>query len=155
MIRPYQKEDADYIVQSHYTLYNQEFGYDLSFKDFVQEKVNGFIERACPEELIWIIDHKGTQRGSISINKLDDETAQLGLFLIDPLVRGCGYGHKLLEESIHFCRQTQRKRIILYTSSELTAARKLYEIHGFIKKEEWSSVRSNKELTEELWEKKL
>lgn len=42
MIRTYQPDDKDYIVNSHYELYNNEFGYDLTFKDFIEQSVNGF-----------------------------------------------------------------------------------------------------------------
>ncbi|MGO4349447.1 hypothetical protein AB4Z45_28595 [Paenibacillus sp. MCAF9] len=80
MIRPFQLEDVDYIINSHYNLYNKEFQYDLSFRAFIADRVHGFIERSDSNENIWILESEGKQRSSISIHKVNEDTAQLGLF---------------------------------------------------------------------------
>jgi hypothetical protein len=36
MIRSFQLEDADYIIYSHYEIYNREYQYDISFKEFIE-----------------------------------------------------------------------------------------------------------------------
>ncbi|MDQ0208714.1 GNAT family N-acetyltransferase [Alkalicoccobacillus murimartini] len=151
MIRPYTVDDVDYIVDSHYELYHQEFHYDLTFKEFIQERVNGFVSRDSQEENIWVIDIHGARKGSISINKVDSETAQLGLFLVDPKLRGEGYGQRLIETAIHFCERTNYKRIMLVTNQELRGARVIYKKQGFKLIEEWSGLHSNKEMIEERW----
>ncbi|ARK32515.1 GNAT family N-acetyltransferase [Halalkalibacter krulwichiae] len=152
MIRPYRLEDKDYIVNSHYELYNKEFGYDLSFRGFIEESVNGFIERADSDENIFILEVDKKQSGSVSIKKVNDTTAQLGLFLVEPNVRGTGYGRKLVETAINFSKKNGFKRIVLWTNSELKSARQLYERFGFKLKGNQIQMLSNKELTEEKWE---
>ncbi|WP_263705438.1 GNAT family N-acetyltransferase [Shouchella tritolerans] len=155
MIRTFRPADKDYIIQSHYELYNKEFQYDLSFRDFITDSVTGFMDRSNPRENIWILEINGKQKGSISIKEASDDTGQLGLFLLDPSTRGCGYGQKLLETAIDFCKETGFENVILWTNSELTAARKLYQQNGFERTETRVQLLSNKELTEERWERAL
>ncbi|MBU9723038.1 MULTISPECIES: GNAT family N-acetyltransferase [Bacillaceae] len=152
MIRTYRLEDKGYIVNSHYELYNKEFGYDLSFRCFIEESVSGFIERAASDETIFILEIDEKQSGSVSIKKVDDTNAQLGLFLVEPNVRGTGYGQKLVETAINFSKEIGYKNIILWTNSELKSARRIYERFGFKLKTIQTPVLSNKELMEERWE---
>lgn len=152
MIRPYTRKDANYIIHSHYELYNREFHYDLSFRDFIAKSVDGFIKRDDGRENIWIIEIEGKRSGSISIKKVNDHTAQLGLFLIEPSVRGTGYGRQLIETALQFCKKACYKRVILWTNRELTTARRIYKIHGFKRMESRKQLLSNKELIEERWE---
>ncbi|WP_332633925.1 GNAT family N-acetyltransferase [Halalkalibacter flavus] len=152
MIRTYRLEDKDYIVNSHYDLYNKDFGYDLSFRDFIEESVSGFIERADSYENIFILEIGGKQSGSVSIKKVNAITAQLGLFLVEPNVRGTGYGQKLVETAISFSKENGFESIILWTNSELKSARRIYERVGFELKKTQTQILSNKELIEEKWE---
>jgi GNAT superfamily N-acetyltransferase len=152
MIRTYRLEDKDYIVNSHYDLYNKDFGYDLSFRDFIEESVSGFIERADSYENIFILEIGGKQSGSVSIKKVNAITAQLGLFLVEPNVRGTGYGQKLVETAINFSKENGFESIILWTNSELKSARRIYERVGFELKKTQTQILSNKELIEEKWE---
>ncbi|WP_371932714.1 GNAT family N-acetyltransferase [Bacillus carboniphilus] len=62
----------------------------------------------------------GTQKGSISIFETSQNTAQLGLFLVEPSVQGNGYGKQLIETH-------QYKKITLSTNKELHSARNLYK----------------------------
>lgn len=155
MIRTFRPEDKGYIIQSHYELYNREFQYDLSFRDFIADSVTGFMDRSNPRENIWILEINGKQKGSISIKEASDDTAQLGLFLLDPSTRGCGYGQNLLETAIAFCKETSFENIILWTNSDHKAARKLYQRNGFERTETRVRLLSNKELTEEQWARPL
>lgn len=151
MIRTFRLEDQDYIINSHYELYNKEFNYDRSFRDFITDRVKGFIERSNNEENIWILEIDGEKKGSISLNKVNEDTVQLGLFLVDPNVRGGGYGQKLVQTAIDFSKELEFKRIILWTNSELAAARSIYKRNGFELIETRVQTLSNKKMTEEKW----
>ncbi|WP_096200157.1 GNAT family N-acetyltransferase [Bacillus sp. FJAT-45350] len=152
MIRTYRVEDKEFIVSSHYDLYSKEYGYDLSFRDFIEESVSGFIERADSDETIFILEISEKQSGSVSIKKVNDTTAQLGLFLVEPNVQGTGYGQKLVETAINFSKEKGFESIILWTNSELKSARRIYERVGFELKQTQTQMLSNKELIEEKWE---
>ncbi|MDP5274866.1 GNAT family N-acetyltransferase [Chengkuizengella axinellae] len=156
MIRTFKKDDAEYIINSHYEIYNKEYQYDFTFKQFVKEKVEGIIYRSNSEkERIWIVEMDGKPKGSIGITKVNDEVAQLGLFLIEPSLRGTGLGGKLVQEAIHFCREAGYHSIMLWTSSKHVAAKHLYEKYGFILKETRVQNLSNQDLIEERWELEL
>ncbi|WP_242215617.1 GNAT family N-acetyltransferase [Bacillus cereus group sp. BfR-BA-01383] len=153
MIRTFNLEDTNYIINSHYELYNKEYNYDLSFRDFIAKNMEGFIVRADNlKERIWILEVDKERRGSISIKKVNENVAQLGMFLVDPNLRGAGFGNQLVQKAIHFCRQTNYKTIILWTNNDLKAARHIYENNGFRLIKTRKQTLSNQELLEELWE---
>lgn len=156
MLRPFKLEDANYIINSHYEIYNKEYNYDLSFKKFIDDSLHQFINESDKlKEKIWILEVDNKPKGSIGITKVNENIAQLRLFLVDPCLRGSGFGNDLLKEAINFCREVNYGKIILWTNSDLSAARYLYEKYGFELKESRIVTLSNQELTEELWELKL
>lgn len=152
MIRSFRLDDIDYIIHSHYDLFNKEFNYDLSFREFVAERVKGIVDRSDRKENIWILDIEGKQSGSICITKVNEETAQLGLFLVDPDIRGAGYGQQLIQTALDFCKELGFKSIILWTNTEHVSARRMYKQNGFELKETRTETLSNKQLIEEKWE---
>lgn len=152
MIRSFKHEDKDYIINSHYDLYNKEYNYDLSFRDFIIEKVEGIINRSSTKENIWILEIEGEKRGSISIQNVNDKVAQLGLFLVEPVKRGSGYGIQLVEKATAFCKVKGYQTVILWTNSDHISARRIYEKKGFQLKQKRRQTLSNKVLTEEKWE---
>src|SRR5690625_6027563 len=107
MIRSFTHEDKDYIINSHYELYNKEYNYDLSFRDIIEEKVEDIIKKSYDNENTWILEIERAKRGSISIRNVSDKVAQLGLFLVEPVTRGTGYGTQLGETAISFCRSEE------------------------------------------------
>lgn len=156
MIRSFVNTDSDYVVDTHYEIYHREHGYDLSFKQFVSDSVHNFIQHADRNtEHIWILDVEGEAKGSIGLTKVDDKTAQIRLFLIDPELRGQGYGHQLVQCAIDFARSRGYRDIILWTNSDLRSARHLYKKFGFELVEEKFSRKSNQDLTEERWSLEL
>jgi GNAT superfamily N-acetyltransferase len=74
---------------------------------------------------------------------------------LDPTVRGQGYGKRLMEHALEFCRDQSYETVILWTNRELEAARKIYARYGFEIMETKVSVKSNKELLEEKWARAL
>ena len=84
--------------------------------------------------------------------KEDAETARLRLLYVEPQARGLGLGKKLVSECTAFARDAGYKRIVLWTQSTLTAARKLYVAEGYklIKQEPHHSF--GKDLVGETWE---
>jgi ribosomal protein S18 acetylase RimI-like enzyme len=58
-----------------------------------------------------------------------------------------------VDECIRFARQARYKKIVLWTQSELTAARSIYEKAGFrLVREEPHSSWSRDDLVAETWE---
>lgn len=156
MIRSFQTEDVNFIIESHYTIYQQEYQFDHTFREFVRDGIHAFVNRSNPaKEGIWIVEIEGRLYGSIGITQLTDQTAQLRWFLIDPSQRGNGWGRKLMETAIHFCENKGYEIIHLWTNERLEATRKLYQLFGFCIKERREQFLSNQLIKEECWELNL
>ena len=82
--------------------------------------------------------------------------ARLRVLLVEPSARGLGIGRRLVQECVRFARQVGYKKIVLWTQSELTGARKIYEQAGFqlIQGEPHGSW-GREDLVAETWELKL
>ncbi|MFT4416770.1 GNAT family N-acetyltransferase [Fredinandcohnia humi] len=152
MIRYYVKEDVEKIVDLHYLLFKKEYGYDESFMDFIYQKVVEINKRNNDREMIWVVERNKKHLGSISISEYNQNTAQLGLFLLDPIVRGAGIGCQLIELAINHCRDKGFSRIILLTNDKLEAARSLYEKYGFVIIDTKKIYVSAQWINEECWE---
>jgi GNAT superfamily N-acetyltransferase len=107
------------------------------------------------KENLWILEINQQPKGSIGIVKVDETSAQLRWFLIEPDVRGRGFGNRLVQTAIDFCRDKKYKTIFLWTNSELIAARRIYKKYGFKITETKRKKLSNQDLIEERWELSL
>src|SRR5438874_880124 len=78
--------------------------------------------------------------------------AQLRLLLVEPQARGSGLGTRLVDECVRFARRAGYRTLIMWTQSELSAARRLYQAAGFrvVRKERNHSF--GKALVSETWE---
>jgi N-acetylglutamate synthase-like GNAT family acetyltransferase len=151
-IRDFNKGDIEWIIKRHDTLYNEEYGFDETFKNYVSGSLKKFVKDFdSDKENIWIAEVNSKAVGIIAIAKIDNERAQLRWFLIEPYMRGKGLGRDLINVAIEFCKQKNYKNAMLWTVSILSAARHLYKSFGFtiietIEHEIWG-----KSLIEEKW----
>jgi GNAT superfamily N-acetyltransferase len=116
-----------------------------------------FIERFDPRrERCWIAEKDGERVGCVLLVKKSKTIAKLRVLLVEPSARGLGIGRRLVEECVRFARQAGYRKIVLWTQSELDAARRIYQAAGFrlVGKQRHDSW-GRTGLVAETWELKL
>jgi DNA-binding MarR family transcriptional regulator/GNAT superfamily N-acetyltransferase len=153
VLRPPQIGDLGWIVHRQGALYWKEWGYDERFEALCAEIVAKFVQNFdAKRERCWIAEKDEEIAGSVFLVKEAEKTAKLRLLYVEPSARGLGIGRRLVAECVRFARQAGYEKIVLWTQSELDAARHVYEKAGFrvVEKKEHHSF--SKDLTAEVWE---
>ncbi|HPJ27031.1 MAG TPA: GNAT family N-acetyltransferase [Synergistaceae bacterium] len=155
-IRSHIPGDMGYVTYQHARFYSRNYGFDITFDSYVGDAISAFIKNQDPEkEHLWIAESRETILGSIAIVKDREDTAQLRWFLLEPRARGKGIGKRLLQEALDFSADRGYRKVMLWTVSNLEAARNLYARYGFSPVETKTHRIWGQELTEERWERSL
>ncbi|MEX3964560.1 GNAT family N-acetyltransferase [Paraburkholderia sp. EG286B] len=156
VLRDPQPGDMGWIVHKQAVLYAQENGWNAEFEALVAEIVAKYIrDYDATSERCWIAERDGKPVGSVFVVRHDAETAKLRLLYVDASARGLGIGHRLVDECLRFARSVGYKRMILWTNSVLTDARRIYEKAGFQLVEEEPHHSFGKDLTGQIWARDL
>jgi DNA-binding MarR family transcriptional regulator/GNAT superfamily N-acetyltransferase len=133
MIRPPRPGDIGWVVSRHGALYAREYGWDDTFEGLVAEIAGAFLKGFdARRERCWIAERDEEVVCAVFLVKGPDaHTAKLRLLYVEPHVRGLGIGARLVDECAQFARSAGYRRIVLWTNSILTSARRIYEAAGY------------------------
>lgn len=152
-LRGHRPGDMGWVVQAHGRLYHEEYGWDERFEALVAGIVAEFVQRFDPSrERCWIAELDGRPVGSVFLKKETAKTAKLRLLLIEPAARGRGLGRRLVAECIGFARAKGYRKLVLWTQSNLAAARHIYAQAGFRLAKTQRHRDFGYDLTGEFWE---
>ena len=152
-IRPFSQSDIEYVISRHKTLYYAERHLSDVFSAYVDRIVYEFVNKFNVQtDCLNILECNDVPAGSIAIAKVDEVTAQLRFFMLEPEMRQRGYGNRLIELVLEFCRDKGYQKVFLLTITAQVVARHIYETHGFYKvwsqdKPEWGEG-----VVEERWD---
>lgn len=142
------------MVHRHGKLYAEEYGYNEKFEAVAAVIAAGFLRNHDPRrERCWIAELDGEMVGSVMLVRISEEVARLRVMLVEPKARGRGVGTALVRECVQFARAAGYRKVTLWTHSNLTAARHVYEKAGFrLVYSEPASEGFGRELVDETWE---
>lgn len=156
VIREARAGDFGWVVQRHGALYSAEHGFDQRFEDLVATIVAEYVRsRDEAREAAWIAELDGAPVGSVFCVRKEERLAQLRLLLVEPGARHLGVGTRLVDECLGFARRAGYDRIILWTNSILTDARRVYQRAGFELQEEAEHRSYGPKLVAQLWARPL
>jgi GNAT superfamily N-acetyltransferase len=122
------------VAELHGIYYHDRWGFGLFFEAKVAAGLSEFLNRyEESRDGFWTVTMDDRIEGAIAIDGIhgESEGAHLRWFIVSDLLRGKGVGNQLIETAVAFCRGKGYKSIYLWTFEGLSAARHLYEKHGF------------------------
>ncbi|MBC7434448.1 MAG: MarR family transcriptional regulator [Bdellovibrionales bacterium] len=132
LLRDLKPGDLGWVVQQHGEIYATEYKWSQEFEAMVAGIAAGFIKNYQPEwERCWIAELGGDRVGSVFVVRKSRAVAQLRLLILTPQARGLGLGARLTDECLAFARAKGYKKMMLWTNSNLKAARRIYKNRGF------------------------
>jgi GNAT superfamily N-acetyltransferase len=152
-VRSFKETDVEFVISRQLKLYESEYGFSSEiWKAYLTGGVNNFVDQFDDQrDCMFILENDRVPSGCIAITHVDEATAQLRFFFLEPEMRGLGAGHKLLDIAIDFCKEKKYENIFLWTFSTLDAARHLYGSKGFRITETKENNDWGEKVLEERW----
>ena len=129
-LRAHRPGDMGWVIGATAGSMPQEYGWDERFEALVAGIAAAFIKNFDKKrERCWIAEMDGEPVGCVFLVKQTKTVAKLRLLIVEPRARGIGLGRRLVEECIAFARAKGYSKLVLWTQSNLTAARAHLQVH--------------------------
>lgn len=158
IVKGYQTGLIARITELHARYYARASGFGQRFEAVVAGELAKFCGRLDrPGNAIWAAMMDNEITGSIAIDGDDmgSDLAHLRWFIVNDTVRGTGAGRRLLSTALDFVDAQGFKETHLWTFSDLSAARHLYEAYGFTLEEERPGTQWGKEVLEQRFVRRI
>ena len=158
VVRGYQPGLIGRALEVHLDFYSKHHGFGAFFEASLAKGLDDLISRIDHDRNeAWTARYQDKIVGTLFIDgeDLGENRAHLRAFIVDSNVRGGGAGRRLLAEAIKFVDEQQFEETHLWTFQGLDAARRLYESFDFVLKEQATGKQWGKEVTEQLFVRKL
>jgi GNAT superfamily N-acetyltransferase len=152
-IREAELGDHGWVLERHAYLFEGDEGWGDSFIAMIARLIADYLDGPDPEhEGAWIAELDGQRIGSVYCFHRSDDVAQLRLYFVEAEARGHGIGGQLVQHCIDFARERGYRRMVLWTNSSLTSARRIYDALGFTQtKEEPDPAFPAGTVAQEMW----
>ena len=148
--------DMGWVVMQHADIYWREYRFNEEFESLVADIAAKYIKNFDPAwEKGWIAEIDGERAGSVFVVRRSATVAQLRLLILTPAARGHGLGARLTDECIAFARGKGYRKMMLWTQSNLHAARAIYKSRGFELMTSEPNEAFGQQVVSETWELKL
>lgn len=143
------------IAELHALYYHEHWGFGAFFEAKVASELARFIARYdADRDGVWTVIAKNRIEGSIVMDRPDEsgQGAHLRWFIVSPEIQGQGWGARLIDAAMDFCRNKGYEKAYLWTFEGLYPARRLYERAGFRLVEQRVGRQWGKEVNEQRFE---
>ena len=125
--------DLGAMVEQHGRLYRAEYQLNERFEAYVAAGVGAAaIGAADPPARFWLVRERDELMGSAAVCPAGEGRGQFRWFLLDPSIRGQGFGRQLLSLALEHSRQVGYRALFLWTFDALEMAARLYQSAGFV-----------------------
>ena len=133
-IRNFVPEDAEKVKSLILSILTSEYPFDK--KAFSESDLNNIKDiYSGPRDLFLVIEADGELIGTMAIKEEGPDSALIRRFFVASDYRRKGYGRKLMEEAITFCKSKEYKNIVFQGTGRMTQAIELCKKAGFTERE--------------------
>ncbi len=130
IIRPYLPEDHPGVIHVVRSSYDS-LGYKMDFCEFDRDLASIPATYQDGGGQFWVLEDGGLVAGCVGVTREDAEMCELHRLYLLPSQRGGGFGRKLIETVVSWCRDNGCGVIFLWSDIKFEAAREVYIHCGF------------------------
>ena len=139
IVRPYLPEDHPGVIHAVMASYDT-LGYTMDFGEFDRDLASIPSTYQDGGGQFWILEDEGLVAGCVGVTREDAERCELHRLYLLPSHRGRGFGRKLIETVVSWCRENGCREIFLWSDLKFEAAREVYIRCGFSPTQETRAI---------------